>query len=381
MPNNKINDIEILRALAVLLVIFEHLHHLFPWLSGNDPLHIVTSFWGGVDVFFAISGFVITTQLIKIYGERRDQNFWSFAIPFWLRRIFRIWPSAILWVSLVLAASIGFNRSAVFGDPVGNFADWVAAILQVANLHWYHCFQQKGTCGVNTIYWSLSLEEQFYLIYPFIFFYLFSRSRKALVVSLLLIIVAQLFIERPPRSLLWELRTDALAWGAVVALVVHHPISGVIVPSVLRNRIASFIFTCLIIVLISALGPNRVSSINTGLIGILSGLLVFVAAQNKGMIWPGGFGRSFLIWVGGRSYAIYLIHNFVFWTLRELFFIFYPGEALVNYALQLGLLAFLLTIFLSDLNFRLIEMPLRRKGARVAQDIRLPIENCFVTVK
>lgn len=65
----KINDIEILRALAVVLVILEHLHHLFPWLQlqGNDPLHVVTSFWGGVDVFFAISGFVITTQLMKVY--------------------------------------------------------------------------------------------------------------------------------------------------------------------------------------------------------------------------------------------------------------------------------------------------------------------------
>lgn len=56
MRNNKINDIEILRSLAVLLVILEHLHHLFPWLKVNDPLHIVTSFWGGVDIFFAISG-------------------------------------------------------------------------------------------------------------------------------------------------------------------------------------------------------------------------------------------------------------------------------------------------------------------------------------
>ena len=257
MHINKINDIEILRSLAVLLVILEHLHHLFPWLKVNDPLHVVTSFWGGVDIFFAISGFVITTQLMRIYGDNRNQNFWSLAIPFWLRRVYRIWPSAILWVSLVLIASIGFNNSGVFGDPIGNFSDWVAAILQIANLHWYHCFQQKGTCGVNTIYWSLSLEEPFYLIYPFIFFYLIRHSRKLLVVSLLVIIIAQLFIERPPRSLLWELRTDSLALGAVIALVVNHPVCKVITPSFLKSRIGSLLFTCLLIVLISALGPTQ----------------------------------------------------------------------------------------------------------------------------
>jgi peptidoglycan/LPS O-acetylase OafA/YrhL len=99
------------------------------------------------------------------------------------------------------------------------------------------------------------------------------------------------------------------------------------------------------------------------------------------MIWPSGFGRSFLIWIGARSYAIYLIHNFVFWTLRELFTRHYPNEALANYSLQLGLLALLLTLLLSDLNFRFIETPLRRKGARVAQNIRQPIESCFVTAK
>lgn len=318
---------------------------------------------------------------MKVYQENSNQKFWSFAIPFWLRSIFRIWPSAILWVSLVLAASIAFNKSGVFGDPIGNFADWVAAILQVANLHWYHCFQQKGTCGVNTIYWPLSLEEQFYLLYLFMFFFLLRHSRKTLVISLLAIIVAQMFIERPPRSLLWELRTDALAWGAVIALVAHHPICTVITPGVLKNRLVSFAFTGLIIVLISALGPNRVSSINTGLIAILSGLLVFVAAQNRAMIWPSGFGRSFLIWIGARSYAIYLVHNFVFWTLREIFYRHYPGNALANYSLQLGLLALLLTLLLSDLNFRFIETPLRRKGTWVAQNIRPPIENCFATVK
>ena len=381
MHNNKINDIEILRALAVLLVILEHLHHLFPWLKQYDPLHIVTSFWGGVDIFFAISGFVITTQLMRVYEDNRNQHFWTFAIPFWIRRIFRIWPSAILWISLVLVASIGFNKSGAFGDPIGNFADWVASILQVANLHWYHCFQQKGTCGVNTIYWSLSLEEQFYLIYPFIFFYLLRYSRKALVVSLLTIIIAQIFIERPPRSLLWELRTDALAWGALIALVTNHSICKVITPNILKNRIVSLIFTSLLIVLISALGPNRVSSINTGLIGLLSGILVFVAAQNRDIIWPSGLGRSVLIWIGARSFAIYLIHNFVFWTLRELFVRFYPNEALANYSWQLGVFALLLTLLLSDLNFRCIETPLRRKGARVAQNIRQPIENSFVTLK
>ena len=58
MHINKINDIEILRSLAVLLVILEHLHHLFPWLKVNDPLHVVTSFWGGVYIFFAIVNFI-----------------------------------------------------------------------------------------------------------------------------------------------------------------------------------------------------------------------------------------------------------------------------------------------------------------------------------
>jgi peptidoglycan/LPS O-acetylase OafA/YrhL len=311
---------------------------------------------------------------MRIYDNNCNQNFWSFAIPFWLRRIYRIWPSAILWISLILVASICFNKSGAFGDPIGNFSDWVAAILQVANLHWYHCFQQKGTCGVNTIYWSLSLEEQFYLIYPFMFFYLLRYSRNTLIASLLVIIISQLFIERPPRSLLWELRTDALAWGAVIALTVNQSVCKVLTPNFLKSRIGSLLFTCLLIVLISALGPNRVTSINTGLIALLSGALVFISAQNRDMIWPSGLGRSLLIWIGARSYAIYLIHNFVFWTLREGFLRFYPGKTIETHSWQLGLSALVLTLLLSDLNFRLIEIPLRKRGACIAQNIRQSIE-------
>lgn len=134
MTHKRIDDIEILRALAVLFVIVEHSHQLFPWLGDSDPLHVVTSFWGGVDVFFSISGFVITNQLLKMYAAAPNEKFLTVAIPFWIRRIYRIWPSAILWVTIVLLASLFFNDSKAFGDPSGIFSDWVASIFQVANL-------------------------------------------------------------------------------------------------------------------------------------------------------------------------------------------------------------------------------------------------------
>lgn len=368
--HNKIDDIEILRAFAVLLVILEHIYSLFPWRQGRSVLHMVTSFWGGVDVFFVISGFVITTQMLRIYAENPNEKFAAFAIPFWIRRIYRIWPSAILWISLVLAASIWFNKSGAFGNPVGNFADWVASILQVANLHWYHCFQQKGICGVNTIYWSLSLEEQFYLVYPFIFFFLMRRNRKTLVIFLLAVILIQFFIPRPPHVLLWEIRTDALAWGAVIALIINHPMCKLVTPGFLASRLPALLVTCLALLFISALGPNRVSAINTGLIALISGGLVFIAAQDKGLTWPSGFGRSLLVWIGGRSYAIYLTHCFVFWGLRELAFRYFPDK---HYSLPLGTAAVVLTLILSELNFRFVETPLRKKGARVAKNIRQSI--------
>src|SRR5215469_12060873 len=100
-------DIEVLRGVAVSFVVLCHipdglLRQPGPIRTLLEPM----AFWGGVDLFFAISGFVIASSLLR---QRRSSRFRDFAVPFYVRRIFRIWPAALLWLFIPLLASKFFN--------------------------------------------------------------------------------------------------------------------------------------------------------------------------------------------------------------------------------------------------------------------------------
>ena len=360
-------DIEVLRAIAVLMVLVDHIDFLVFW-NGSiaGKVHAVTSLWGGVDLFFCISGFVITQLFLR---EVRGGPFMEFALPFWVRRIYRIWPSAIFNVLLVLAASLLFNRSGAYGDPKGNFFDAVSVVMQVANFHWYDCsISRGGYCGVNTVYWSLSLEEQFYLVFPFLFFFL---SRSALKTVLLAIIGFLFFTARQPQTFLWETRIDALAWGALIAITHASACERKLQPRFLTSKVRAVFTTVLLSGLIASLGTNMVVLFQTGLIALLSAGLVWIASFNEQYTFPAGKLRNFLVWTGSRSYALYLVHPFAARATREIFFRWYPGQAFDDhFLLRFLLVGASLTFAMAEANYRLLETPLRRRGIRLAREFK-----------
>jgi peptidoglycan/LPS O-acetylase OafA/YrhL len=123
-------DIEVLRAVAVLMILVDHIKLLAPWPGATDMVHTITSLWGGVDVFFAISGFVITSMFLR---QPPAVSFVAFAVPFWIRRVYRIWPSALLWLAVMVLSALFFNRSGAFGSIPGAIYDAATVVVQVAN--------------------------------------------------------------------------------------------------------------------------------------------------------------------------------------------------------------------------------------------------------
>ncbi|WP_166789437.1 acyltransferase family protein [Cryobacterium sp. TMS1-20-1] len=146
-------DIQGLRALAVVAVIFDH---IWAWPSGG---------FVGVDVFFVISGFLITGLLLR---EHERTNHISFTV-FYQRRIKRIIPAA----TLVLLVTVGtalllFNR----GRFYQTFWDAIWAFFSTANWHFAATgtdyFLADGPVSPLQHYWSLSVEEQFYFVWPWL---------------------------------------------------------------------------------------------------------------------------------------------------------------------------------------------------------------------
>ena len=285
-------EIDGLRAFAVVAVILFHMN--YQWIPGG---------FAGVDVFFALSGFLITTRLKK---DLESQTF-TFR-DFWARRIRRILPAVILVTAttLLFAQLFGFRadrpeiakqtRAALFS--YANFYFW-----SDAGDYWHPLSEDSPFLHT----WSLSVEEQFYLIFPVFFFVVYRFLPKwqkglmltAVMSSLLLFLYGSrayriaTFYLLPTRA--WELAT-----GSYVALVLQNDsvkrtqplLSSALALSGLSMVIWSFL--CL-------------RTLNAGIVFSVLGTALVIAFSQKGVC------RIFLshrplVHIGQISYSLYLWH-------------------------------------------------------------------------
>jgi peptidoglycan/LPS O-acetylase OafA/YrhL len=361
-------EIEYLRAVAVLLVVLVHAPVLFPGLSLGQ--------WTGVDLFFCISGYVISRSFQQSFNRAIEDGRWSSAaLAFWVRRFFRLTPSAWLWLAINVFGAWAYNSSGSFlGTPEQNVRDALYFVGFIANFA-----LASGAMHSNRFFWSLTLEDQFYLMFPF-FLLLFRGHWRW--VALLVLILLQAIPDRSLRSeeypnYLWVTRLDALMWGCLIHQFSRSQAYAWFEPKILRYRPLAFVVSgaliyCLIEIpkdtFLSYLGDRRESQI-----ALVSAGLVFLASFDRGYALPlPAFLKQVFAWIGSRSYAIYLIHIPLFGILGETWFRYsflfgdHPPDRRYFYALAFPLLL----VAFAELNFRFVEAPLRHKGVALAKRIR-----------
>ncbi|MBV9048555.1 MAG: acyltransferase, partial [Solirubrobacterales bacterium] len=179
------------RALAVTAVVLYHAR--VPWLPGG---------FLGVDVFFVLSGYLITSLLLAEYRRagRIDLS------RFWIRRARRLLPAALLVIVVCLIVEAVFLRG-----NLGAFrGDALASVLYVNNWHQIFAgqsyFAAFGRPSLLEHYWSLSVEEQFYVVWPLVLVGGFAISRRRWVVGAA---VAAVFISMVLMALLYHGGVDA----------------------------------------------------------------------------------------------------------------------------------------------------------------------------
>ena len=364
---NAIEDIELLRGFAVLLVVVHHAQaNLISWTTpALTRFYSYFGGWVGVDLFFAVSGFVIARSLVpRLHAQPDGPAARRETLSFWMRRAWRLLPSAWLWLLVILLATLTFNSSGVFGSLEANLEASVAAVLQVANIRFAQAFMQ-WEYGSSFVYWSLALEEQFYLLFPL----LILLSRRWLPYVLFGLVALQLF---SPRSvMLMMFRTDALALGVLIAVWSAQPSYRRLQPALLARRGLGVGVLLVLLLCLCALGsePLTMFSMRIGAIALLAAALVWIASYDQNFLWPDGAFKRLMIWFGTRSYAIYLIHIPAFFFTREIYYRLYPqqGDFGDSFFYPFVLTAAVLIVVLSELNYRLIECPLRERGKQIAQ--------------
>ena len=362
----RIEEIEVLRAIAVLMVVIDHIpYNLFFWHSHLQDF--LLQYWSGgtgVDLFFAISGFVIARTLLPRLQAAHGLTFLAETLTFFLRRFWRLQPSAWLWLAIPLVLCLVFNDTNAFHDFRSNLAAAVTAVMVVNNLRFGELFG-VGDTSIVVPYWSLSLEEQFYLLLPVVVFLL--RRRVAL---LMVALIAYQFL-MPHGAIYNCTRPGAIAAGVLLAIWSGHPGYRLAAPVfLLAGPLVRLVFLVTAVLLLGALGsalPAPVDTVTSGLVAVLSGVLVYTASLSRGYVMPPGRLRRCLVWLGSRSYAIYLTHLIAFALTHEVYVRLHPPILVVTRAMTLEFLGvgLALTVLFAELNYRYVETPGRLYGRRL----------------
>jgi len=318
-------------------------------------LHTIDRFFPGgflgVDVFFVLSGFLITSLILEELDQRDGE--YSFRAFYW-RRAFRLGPALVLWLTLVAAPT------AVALHQAGQIP-----IATAASLFYVGDFAVAAGVNLGTAYthvWSLAIEEQFYVVWPFILVWSVRRTTTERLRRLLIgaVIVSVVVAETTSHAF------DAnyfLPTGHLVPIVLgcfagHLFMRGgaVRLETFLRRElvgVCSLAVLALVVVGYRPLNPELALLVLIAVAVSTAALLLHLCLREDGLS-----GRLLstrpALWLGRRSYGLYLYHR----TLAVLVPALIPGIKLR----VAGPLVLLLSFAIAELSFRLVERPVNRAG-------------------
>ena len=375
--DDKNENIEILRAVAIIFVLIIHLGWALVFPSSTYSILVAHfDFSVGVDLFFVISGFVITRSLSHSFSSSYTYKRYI-VVAFWIKRIFRLVPAAFFWLMIVVVYL--FVTGELWNNQhlrLKNLIPVLAAVANIFNFYYAYCYANLTEEYWRRIlfyghYWSLSLEEQFYIVFPVVF--VFFRKR-VLIWLLVALITVQFFWLRPFFSYGWFFRIDAFCWGILLALL---PVkSKNIIDRFLKNKTTALTAFFLIILLPFASNQvqgfgNQTKTYGVSLVASISAALVFLAVWNEKSFGTWLPYRRLMLYIGSRSYSIYLTHLIVFEIVKHSWFVMIGntgfsdvGKKLVNIAVVI--LAFIIMLIASEMTYRLIELRFRIKGRVLA---------------
>lgn len=308
-----------LRGIAILLVIVHHFAAQKDVGTGFTKffLHFCEIGWSGVDLFFVLSGFLITGILIEAKGKPTPIK------TFYARRTLRIFP--LYYLSLV---AIIFVWPAFSASPE-NFT------LIKHNQAWYWSYLTNVLIVTDlplgsvdaAHFWSLAVEEQFYMVWPFIVLFVSIPTLRRICIfvifSALIFRTSSYFWGwgHSPAYVLTISRLDALGIGALVSTILREPI--------LRDRLIRhipkiFVALTLLFIAVVALqgsfrrGPLMLSIGLTLLAGIFA-IVVGTAANEQQPLLRRVLEGHFLRFFGKYSYAMYIFHPFIMEWMNQWF--------------------------------------------------------------
>jgi peptidoglycan/LPS O-acetylase OafA/YrhL len=330
------------RAVAIAAVVLHHLTQSF-YQRESDYGASLTRFGAfGVDIFFGLSGLLITKLLLDV--RRRSDSF--DLRGFYIRRAFRILPPYLIFLGVLTAA--GLWRSG-----------WEAASC----LLFFRNYAPDSLVGENTQHlWSLAVEEHFYLLWPGLLAWFGARRSKGIAITLALGVALWRMIESQfttpllpflPQHFRTDLRLDALLWGCAVAFLLDD--------SVQRKQLVKQLRFGVWVAMAGLLGLSIVyySQMSSVMVAVLIPILLAGTMTNPEWRLSRALELAPVAWLGRISYSLYLWQQLFLvpgWQHPDKWWQQWPANLPVSFGLAIG-------------SYYFIEKPLIRMGRGLA---RLP---------
>ncbi len=328
-----------LRAFAVLVVMAHHAY--VPFFTGGAL---------GVDVFFVLSGFLITSILLEEWERNSDIGLRRF----YVRRVLRLFPALAAFLIFIQLYSLAFLRGARFWDTEKSIA---AVLFYVAN--WVRAFELVNMGNLSHA-WSLSIEEQFYLIFPLLLL-LVLRARverrwlfAGLVAAIVILALHRAFLWTGPASAARiyngsDTRFDELLTGCATAVGLDAGMfASAKMRTILRFALSPLILF-VVLMIADPLSPERLCkfgwpAIELAVAGIILWLVLCAHSPLHKLL-----ELRPAVWTGRISYGLYLWHVPIVGRVGGWHRFLGPLTAPVGFALTFGVAA--ISYYVLELRF------------------------------
>ena len=341
--------IDILRGVSILLVLIHHfnipykLHDTFLGIPiGSESLSTLIARNGnyGVTMFFVISGFLITQHTLQRSGSLAQIKLKDF----YIRRLARIMPCLVLLVTMVsVLGSLGLQPF-INQSPNGVEVSYAVTVLSALSFWMNLLIIEYGWVNYALgVLWSLSVEEVFYLAFPVLCLAL-GRGKGFIVFLLAVIAYAPYFralhFGEESGAYLYHYFSsfDGIAIGCLTAMYAQH-FKGAIYNQKMIVAVTAFLMTALYFY-----APiKEVSTWGISVFALLTALLILCFTQDL-KVKPISYTARSLVWIGQRSYEMYLFHLIVLGLMKVVYF---PKDTLAAEKLMLLPVYFIAVFILS----------------------------------
>ena len=363
MSNNKskyLPSIDSLRALAVLAVIIYHV----------DVNYLPGGFLG-VDLFFVLSGYLISSLIIKEYRKTGSLNLYNF----YIRRARRLLPAVYFMITVGLVVMVLFNEVLLRKSHLDAIFGYIYSSNWWYIFHKLDYFDSFGAQSPFKHLWSLAIEEQFYMIFPLLFL-LVNRKKKSkdgtykLNKNFLYVVLGLILVSLIAHILLFDINnisriyfgTDTRAFSLLVGVVgaILYPMERLhakVTPqqNMLYSVVSLVSIATLITVMIYTSEYNTLLYRGGFLLVAILGLIVIISSGKQHTLMSRLLSFKPVVFIGKISYSLYLWH-FPVLVLTT------PVSEIGNPNIFFVILRIVLTFAVAIVSYVFVETPIRKLG-------------------